>query len=204
MYRTLRTNIEFSSIDREMKAIMLTSAGQAEGKSTTAANLAVAYAHTDRKVLIIDADMRKPTLHQTFHLTNRWGLSNLMIGQIDVQEAIQASHIDNLWCLTSGPIPPNPSEMLASNKMSSLLEELKKEFDHIIIDTPPVIAVPDAQIVSSKCDGVVIVIDYGKVKREVARKAKQLLERAQANLLGVVINNKKLNKDNEYYYSYYA
>jgi len=183
---------------------MLTSAGPAEGKSTTTANLAVVYAQTGAKVLIIDADMRKPTLHQTFNLSNQWGLSNVMIGQIRYDEAIQRSHIDNLSCLTSGPIPPNPAEMLASKRMAQLLEDLKAEFDHIIIDSPPVIAVTDAQIIASRCDGVVLVVDYGKVKRELAGKAKQLLEHAQANILGVVINNKKHAKDREYYYNYYA
>lgn len=187
-----------------MKTIMITSAGPAEGKSTTAANLAVVYAQADRKVLLIDADMRKPTLHQIFRLTNRWGLSNVMIDQVELDDAIQPTHIENLSCLTSGPIPPNPAEMLASNKMVHMLDALSENYDHIIIDSPPVIAVTDAQIISSRCDGVILVIEYGKVKREAALKAKQLLDHAHANILGVVINNRKYTKDQQYYYNYYA
>jgi len=202
-YRSLRSNIEFSSIDREIRTLMLTSAGPAEGKSTTTANLAVTYAQAGKRVLVIDADLRKPTLHHTFGITNRWGLTSVMVGQAPLEQAIQDTNVENLWCLTSGPLPPNPSEMLASNKMTALIENLKKEFDIILFDTPPVIAVTDAQIVASKCDGVVLVIDYGNVKKEIALKAKQLLEMAHANLLGVVINNKKHTKHQEYYYYYY-
>jgi len=202
-YRTLRTNIEFSSIDREIRTLMLTSAGPAEGKSTTTANLAVTYAQAGKRVIVVDADLRKPTLHHTFGLTNRWGLTSVMIGQASLEQVIQESSVEHLWCLTSGPLPPNPSEMLASNKMTSLLDALREDFDIVIIDTPPVIAVTDAQIVASKCDGVIMVIDYGHVKREIAVKAKQLLELAHANLLGVVINNKKHMKNKEYYYYYY-
>jgi len=202
-YRSLRSNIEFSSIDREIRTLMLTSAGPAEGKSTTTANLAVTYAQAGKRVLVIDADLRKPTLHHTFGLTNRWGLTSVMVGQAPLEQAIQDINVENLWCLTAGPLPPNPSEMLASNKMTALIENLKKEFDIILFDTPPVIAVTDAQIVASKCDGVVLVIDYGNVKKEIALKAKQLLELAHANLLGVVINNKKHTKHKEYYYYYY-
>jgi len=202
-YRSLRSNIEFSSIDREIRTLMLTSAGPAEGKSTTTANLAVTYAQAGKRVLVIDADLRKPALHHTFGLTNRWGLTSVMVGQAPLEQAIQDTNVENLWCLTAGPLPPNPSEMLASNKMTALIENLKKEFDIILFDTPPVIAVTDAQIVASKCDGVVLVIDYGNVKKEIALKAKQLLEMAHANLLGVVINNKKHTKHKEYYYYYY-
>jgi len=202
-YRSLRSNIEFSSIDREIRTLMMTSAGPAEGKSTTTANLAVTYAQAGKRVLVVDADLRKPTLHHTFGLTNRWGLTSVMIGQASLEQVLQDTNVENLWCLTSGPLPPNPAELLASKKMTSLLETLKQEFDIILIDTPPVIAVTDAQIVASKCDGVVMVIDYGNVKREIALKAKQLLELARANLLGVVINNKKHTRNKEYYYYYY-
>jgi len=203
-YRMLRTNIDFSAIDRKIQTIMLTSAGPEEGKSTTAANLAVVYAQAGRKVLIIDADMRKPSLHLTFNLSNRRGLSNVMIGQVSLEDAVQPSDTDHLHCLTSGPIPPNPAEMLASSRMANLLEELRKAYDHIIIDTPPVIAVTDPQIIASRCDGVLLVVEYGRVRRELALKAKQLLEHAQANILGVVINNKKHSKEHEYYYQYYG
>lgn len=203
-YRTLRTNIEFSSFDEQIRVIMLTSAGPGEGKSTTAANLAVAFAQSDKKVLIMDADLRKPTLHHTFSKTNRWGLTNIIAGQAEVKEVISQTEINNLDLLASGPIPPNPSELLASKRMSALLEELKLIYDIIIVDTPPALAVTDAQIMSTKCDGVILVIDSGKVKREVALKVKMNLEYVNARILGAVLNNIDRKDGESYYYYYYG
>jgi capsular exopolysaccharide synthesis family protein len=203
-YRTLRTNIDFSSIDEQLNVIMLTSAGPGEGKTTTASNLAAAYAQADKKVLLIDADLRKPTLHHMFVRSNRWGLTNIIAGQTTVKEVICETDINNLHLLTSGPIPPNPSEILASKKMSALLEELKLTYDMIIIDTPPALAVTDAQIVATKCDGVILVIDSGKVKREVAMKVKASLEHVKARILGAVLNNLDRKNGDSYYYYYYG
>lgn len=203
-YRTLRTNIEFSSFDEHIRVIMLTSAGPGEGKSTTAANLAVAFAQAGKKVLIMDADLRKPTLHHTFSKTNRWGLTNIIAGQAEVKEVISQTEINNLDLLASGPIPPNPSELLASKRMSALLEELKLIYDIIIVDTPPALAVTDAQIMSTKCDGVILVIDSGKVKREIALKVKMNLEYVNARILGAVLNNIDRKDGESYYYYYYG
>ncbi|SEC11450.1 CpsD/CapB family tyrosine-protein kinase [Paenibacillus sp. GP183] len=203
-YRTLRTNIQFSAVDEDLKVLMVTSAGPGEGKSTTIANLAVAYAQSDKKVLLIDADLRKPTMHHTFRLTNRWGLTNLLTNQAEIEEVINSSSIPNLDVLTSGPIPPNPSEILSSKRMNTLLEELKKRYDIILIDSPPAIAVTDAQILATRCDGVILVIDSGKVKREIALKAKANLEHVQARLLGVVLNNVDRKNKDAYYYYYYG
>lgn len=203
-YRTLRTNIEFSSFDEQIRVIMLTSAGPGEGKSTTAANLAVAFAQAGKKVLIMDADLRKPTLHHTFSKTNRWGLTNIIAGQAEVKEVISQTEINNLDLLASGPIPPNPSELLASKRMSALLEELRLIYDIIIVDTPPALAVTDAQIMSTKCDGVVLVIDSGKVKREIALKVKMNLEYVNARILGAVLNNIDRKDGESYYYYYYG
>ncbi|THF80839.1 CpsD/CapB family tyrosine-protein kinase [Cohnella fermenti] len=203
-YRTLRTNIDFSSIDGQMQVVMVTSAGAGEGKSTTIGNLAVAYAQTERRVILIDADLRKPTEHYTFQVTNRVGLSSVLSNQADLGQAIQATHIPNLALLPSGPIPPNPSEMLASQRMSKLLEELKEQFDVILIDTPPVLAVTDAQLLATRCDGVILVMDYGKVKKDVALKSKSLLDKVGAKVLGVVLNNVKRKKNDGYYYYYYG
>jgi capsular exopolysaccharide synthesis family protein len=203
-YRTLRTNVDFSAIDEPLRVIMLTSAGPGEGKSTTAANLAVAYAQSDKKTLLIDADLRKPTLHHTFTRSNRWGLTNIIADQRKEKEVICETDINNLHILTSGPIPPNPSEILASRKMSVLLEELKFTYDMIIIDTPPALAVTDAQIVATKCDGVILVIDSGKVKREVAMKVKSNLEHVKARILGAVLNNIDRKNGESYYYYYYG
>lgn len=203
-YRTLRTNIQFSAIDEDIRVIMLTSAQPGEGKSTTAANLALAYAQAGNRVLIMDADLRKPTMHKVFNKTNRVGLTSLLAGHRQIAEIPMDSTIDNLDVLTSGPIPPNPSELLASKKMTALLVELKDHYDIIIVDTPPAIAVTDAAILSSRCDGVIMVVDSGKVKREMALRAKGNLEHAKARILGVVLNNKNRKEADEYYYYYYG
>lgn len=203
-YRTLRTNIDFSAVDEQLQVIVVTSAGPGEGKSTTAANIAVTYAQADKKVLLIDADLRKPTMHHTFSVSNRRGLTNILTGQALLSEVASEVRIPNLSLLPSGPIPPNPSEMLASKKLAALLDELKRLYDYIIIDTPPALAVTDAQIIASRCDGVVLVIDSGKVKRELAIKAKSNLEHVKARILGVVLNNVDRKNKEAYYYYYYG
>jgi capsular exopolysaccharide synthesis family protein len=203
-YRALRTNIDYSSFDNQIQVIALTSAGPGEGKSTTASNLAVTYAQSEKKVLLIDADLRKPTMHNTFFISNRHGLSNLIAGQYTPEEIIKETHVENLFLLPSGPIPPNPSEMLASKRMEQTLNQLRDLYDFIIIDTPPTLAVTDSQIVASKCDGIILVIDYGKVKREMAMKAKANLEHVKARILGVVLNNIDRKNADSYYYYYYG
>jgi capsular exopolysaccharide synthesis family protein len=203
-YRTLRTNIEFSSFDDELKTIMITSAQPAEGKTTTAVNLAVAFAQTEKKVLLIDADLRKPTIHHIFSKHNRGGLTNIISNRYQVRELIQETHIDNLSVITSGPIPPNPSEMLASNRMGEVIQELKQMYDIIVIDTPPALAVTDAQIMATKCDGVLLVANAGKVKRQALKRVKDGLDHVKARLLGVVLNNIKRKKGDDHYYYYYG
>ncbi|WP_151736556.1 CpsD/CapB family tyrosine-protein kinase ['Paenibacillus yunnanensis' Narsing Rao et al. 2020] len=203
-FRTLRTNIDFSSVDERIQVIMVTSTGPEEGKSTVTANLAAAYAQADKKVLLIDGDLRKPTAHKTFSLSNRHGLSSLLSQQSSLKEAIQVSDIANLSILTSGPIPPNPAEMMASNRMNALLQELRQLYDVVLVDTPPLLAVTDAQIIASKSDGVIMVVSYGKVKREIAAKAKSNLDRVGAKMLGVVLNNVKRKASEGYYYYYYG
>ena len=203
-YRTLRTNIEFSSIDETIQVIMCTSSGPSEGKSTTGTNIAVVSAQSEKKTLIIDADLRKPTMHHTFGLSNRQGLTNILSSQGTWKELIKETRIKNLYLLPAGPIPPNPSEILASKRMTALLDELRKEFDMIIIDTPPALAVTDAQIVASKVDGVILVVDSGNVKREAAMKMKSNIEHVGAKILGVVINNVERTSDEYYYYYYYG
>lgn len=200
-FRTIRTNIQFTSVDEELKTLIVTSAGPAEGKSTTTANLAVVFAQQGKKVLMIDADLRKPTVHYTFNKENYSGLSNVLTKQETLDEAIQPTSQENLFVLTSGPIPPNPSELLGSKGMRSLLEEAKQEFDVIILDSPPVLAVTDAQVLSNLTDGVVLVVSAGKTEVDAAKKAKELLQSAKAKILGVVLNNKKV-QDSQYYYYY--
>lgn len=202
-YRSLRTNIDFSSIDDSIHVIMVTSATPGEGKSTTIANLAVVYAQSDRNVVLIDADMRRPTAHHTFSVSNRRGLSTVLSRQCEIEDVLQATDIPNLSVIASGPIPPNPSEMLASKRMSTFLEQLRGQYDVILIDTPPTLAVTDAQIVSTKCDGTLLVLESGKVKRDMVIKAKQQLAQVNSRILGAVLNNvKQKNGDGYYYYHY--
>ncbi|KIL40137.1 capsular biosynthesis protein [Gordoniibacillus kamchatkensis] len=203
-YRILRTNIEFSNVDRNLKCIMFASSQFGEGKSTTASNLAVTYAQTNRKVLLIDCDMRRPSQHHIFMLSNRYGLSSYLSHQVDLDEIIVDSTIPNLSVIVAGPIPPNPSELLASKRMSAMLEQLREQFDMIIIDTPPIMAVADAQIAATLCDGVLLVMDSGRVKREIAMKSKQKLEHVKARILGVVLNKISRKNANSYYYYYYG
>lgn len=200
-YRTIRTNIQFALVDQELKTLMITSVGPGEGKSTTSANLAVVFAQQGKKVLLVDADLRKPTVHYTFSLLNTVGLSSVITRQLTLQEAIEGSGVENLSVLSSGPIPPNPAEMLSSNAMDEFLEEARESFDLIIFDTPPILAVTDGQILANKCDGSLLVIASEKTERDMAIKGKEILQAAQGKMLGVVLNNKK-QKESSYYYYY--
>ncbi|AJI20615.1 CpsD/CapB family tyrosine-protein kinase [Priestia megaterium] len=199
-YRTIRTNIQFSNVDQDIKTIVVTSSGAEEGKSTTASNLATVYAQQGLKVLLIDADLRKPTGHYTFRLENHIGLTNVLTRQSTLAQAVQESEIPHLSVLTSGPIPPNPSELLASAQMAELLKEMKEQFDMIIFDTPPILAVADAQILANQVDGTILVVSSGKTEKDAALKSKELLSNAQGKLLGVVLNNRKVEEGNYYYY----
>ncbi|MBW8350268.1 CpsD/CapB family tyrosine-protein kinase [Bacillus sp. IITD106] len=199
-YRTIRTNIQFSSVDEEIRTLMITSSGPTEGKSTTTANLAVVFAQQGKKVLLVDADMRKPTVHYTFGITNTYGLTNILTRQIELQEAVKTTDIPTLDVLTSGPIPPNPAELLSSKGMRDFFELGKEHYDMLIFDTPPVLAVTDAQVLANKCDGTILVVSSGKTEIESAQKTKDLLMSAKAKVLGVVLNNKKMEKTDYYYY----
>ncbi|MBP3041342.1 CpsD/CapB family tyrosine-protein kinase [Bacillaceae bacterium Marseille-Q3522] len=199
-YRTIRTNIVFSAVDKEMRTMMVTSSGPGEGKSTTTANLAVVFAQQGKNILLVDADMRKPTMHYTFNLVNTSGLTTVLTHQQSLVEAIKPTDEEKLFVLPSGPIPPNPSELLGSQVMSDLLTEALKEFDIVLFDTPPVLAVTDAQILANQCDGTILVVNSGKAEKDQVLKTKELLTAAKAKLLGVVLNNKKLRESQNYYY----
>ena len=201
-YRTIRTNIQFAAVDQEMQIIMVTSAAPGEGKSTTSSNLAVVMAQQGKKVLLVDADLRKPTVHYTFNQTNTFGLTNVLMKKIELNEAVNSTDVDNLYVLTSGPIPPNPAELLGSKMMKELLLQIRNEFDTIIIDTPPILAVTDAQIVANSCDGTVLVISSGKAEIEDAKKATEMLQSSSSTLLGAILNNKKTIGNSGYYYYY--
>lgn len=199
-YRTLRTNIQYSSFDKEYKVIMVTSSEPGEGKSTTAGNLALCLAQGEKKVILIDCDLRKPSLHKKFRISNLMGLSDVLIGKEELKSAIHRYN-KNLVVLTSGKVPPNPSEMLSSKSMNALLEVLKESFDYVILDTPPVQAVTDSQILSTKADGTILVIKSEKTKKDSVQNAINLLRKVNANIIGSVLNGVD-NSRNKYYYYY--
>ncbi|WP_090580977.1 CpsD/CapB family tyrosine-protein kinase [Paenibacillus sp. OV219] len=203
-YRTLRTNIQFSAIDQQMQVLMVASATVGEGKTTTLTNLAVTYAQEGKKVLLIDADLRNPSLHQVFQQSNRVGLTSAFLNHQPITDVISETNIDNLFIIPSGPIPPNPSEILGSQRMQMLMDDLKRIFDVILLDTPPVLPVADSLIVSSYCDGVILVVHAGKVKKELVKKAKANLDHVKARILGVVLNNNERSKNEGQYYYYYG
>ncbi|WP_254254283.1 CpsD/CapB family tyrosine-protein kinase [Macrococcoides canis] len=204
-YRMIRSNIMFSGIDNEIKKLVVTSAAPSAGKSTTAANIAVAYAQAGKNVLLIDGDLRKPTVQYTFETKNVFGLSNLITDQININQAVQNTQVENLSIMTSGPIPPNPSELLASKRFKELLSNFEEYFDMIIIDTPPVLAVTDAVIMSTLVDGTILVTNVETNNKHHLMKAKEVLQKSDANILGIVLNNvEKSSKDDYYYYEYYG
>ncbi|WEV45272.1 CpsD/CapB family tyrosine-protein kinase [Streptococcaceae bacterium ESL0687] len=200
-YRTIRTNIQFAStVNNEIKTIVMTSSGPSEGKSTSSANLAVVFANSGQKVLLIDADMRKPTVAKTFMLPNVGGLSTTLTTSQGAMDVVQDSGIPNLSIMTSGPKPPNPSELLGSVRMNEILQEVRENFDFVIFDMPPVVAVTDAQIMSSKVDGTLMVVREGISRKDTLFKAKNLLQMVNANVLGVIYNGAKNTADQGYYY----
>ncbi|WP_308447260.1 CpsD/CapB family tyrosine-protein kinase [Desulforamulus aquiferis] len=203
MYRILRTNVQFAAVDKEIKTILLTSSGPGEGKSVTTANLAVAFAQSGKSVIIVDTDMRKPTQYKLWGLENMVGLTNLLIGDEEVEKILQPTPMDNLRVLTTGPIPPNPAEMLGSQRMSSMIKKLTGYADIIIFDSPPVIAVTDAALLAPQVDGVILVVGSGIARIEGAQRVKEMLLNGKARILGTVLNMVEQESQDYYYYYYY-
>lgn len=181
---------------------MITSAGPREGKSTTVANLAVSMAQAGKSVLVVDADLRNPTQHKLFGLDNRQGLSVALLQDQDYQTYIRETVVPGVMVLTGGPIPPNPAELVGSKRMKRLIEEASEQYDMVIIDTPPIVAVTDAAILAQEVDGVILVLAAGEVNKDFAQKAKELLDKVGAKILGAVLNKVDM-KTSEYYYYYY-
>jgi len=189
-YRTLRTNLDFAGLDRKLQTLVITSAGVAEGKSTTLANLAVVTAQAGQKVILVDADLRRPSLHGLFGLENDAGLTTMMMDEAALAAPpLQDTGIDGLALLSSGPLPPNPAELMGSRRMEEVIAALSQRAAHVFFDTPPVVAVTDAAVLATKVDGVLLVISAGKTRREYARSAVQRLQQINARLVGTVLTN---------------
>jgi capsular exopolysaccharide synthesis family protein len=203
-FRVLRTNLQFMGLDKPLKSIIVTSAAPTEGKSTVSSNLATAFAQTGANVCLIDADMRRPTLHKVLGLDNWTGLSRAVITQNGLETTIRPTEIPGLSVLTSGPIPPNPAELLGSARMVNLLRELEERFDMVIVDTPPVLAVTDACVLAPSVGGVVLVARSGQTDRRQLVRAKESLLAVKANLLGVVLHGIPQERREGYYYYYYG
>lgn len=206
-YRAIRTNLQFSGAGKTLKTIVFTSAIPNEGKSTTVANLAITIGQDDKKILLIDCDMRKPVIHRRFSLLNR-GLSNCFAEDLPLKEVIQADVFPNLDVVTSGPVPPNPAELLGSKKMKALLQEAAEAYDYVFLDMPPVLAVTDAVLMSSllmssQVDGTVLVLGSGDISPDEGKQAQSVLEKVHANILGVILNKVPQHHKSGYYYYYY-
>jgi polysaccharide biosynthesis transport protein len=205
-YRTLRTNIEFASVDRQIRTLLITSSMPGEGKTITAANLAVVFAQAGRRVLLIDADLRKPGVHLVFDISNTHGLTTLLRSDdVSLDAIAQVTEQDNLRVLTTGPLPPNPAELLGSQRMRAILERLKAGSDLVIFDSPPLQAVTDSAILSSFVDGTLFVIDAGHSRRGAIRQGREALAKAGANVLGAVLNRLPARARSDYapYYGGY-
>jgi len=201
-YRTLRTNLDFSSLDKPIKTMLVTSAGPEEGKSTVLANLAVTTAQTGRKVILVDCDLRRPTLHNLFNLKNDVGLTTMVVDDAAMESPpLKDTGVEGLQLVSSGPLPPNPSELLGSRRMEEIIAALLKQADVVLFDAPPVVAVTDAAVLATKVDGVLLVINAGGTKRDYARTAKARLEKVNANLLGAVLNNVRFDVSLHRYYA---
>lgn len=201
-YRVIRTGIQFAQAGKELQTIALTSCTPNEGKSTTIANLAVVLTQAGKSVLLIDCDMRNPTVNKNFNLSNKVGLSSCISMGTALSDAVQKTSIEGLYALTGGVIPPNPSELLGSEQMKNVLQRAKEQYDYVLIDTPPVMPVTDALIVSRFVDGMILVIASAEIKVEMARDVKNQLVNAGANILGVVLN-KVRSEHHGYGYGYY-
>lgn len=202
-FRTLRTNIQFSGLDDSLSSIVVTSSRPSEGKSTVLINLAITIAQSGKKVLVIDCDLRRPTVHKKLGLPNAEGLTNLLIQDKEsFDEVVLTTKVPNLSALTSGPTPPNPAELLGTKRMKSIIRQLTGSFDMVLIDAPPVIAVTDAQILATIAEGTLIVTSYGATEKFGLVKTKELLDKVGAKVLGVVIN-KVPEKSEHYYYGKY-
>jgi capsular exopolysaccharide synthesis family protein len=204
-YRTLRTNIQYANADRAMKTVLITSSGMGEGKSTSVANLAITFAQMGSKTLLVDTDLRRPVLHGIFEQSRNEGLTNILVGRLSMEEAIKPTKIDHLSLLTSGTLPPNPSELLGSKMMEKFIKSAVSTYDIVLFDTPPVIAVTDAAVLAPNVDGAILVIRSGVTNQNALSRSKMLLDNVKANVLGILVNGMTVDRMmGSYYYYYYS
>lgn len=197
-YRTLRMNLQYSYLGSNHKVIVVTSASPKEGKSTVAANMALALAQDDKKVILIDCDLRKPTIDKRFNISNETGLTELVIAK-ESEITFGYNYNENLTILTSGKIPPNPTEILSSNYMLRFINSLRNIFDYIILDAPSVELVTDAQILAAKFDGTILVVKAETTKKSSVHNAINILRRVNANIIGIVLNEIEIKKSDDFY-----
>lgn len=192
-YRTLSTNIQFSSLDRDVRTLLVTSVGPNEGKSVVLANLAITMAQSGRRVAMVDGDMRHPSLHTVFGLADQPGLTTMMLDD-QLAAPLQPTSTPNVSLVAAGPMPPNPSELIASERFARVLATIAEQADVVLIDAPPVASVADASILATRVDGVLLVVDSGRTRRDTARRATEQLQRVGARILGAVLTNVKGEK----------
>ena len=202
-YRGIRTSIEFSNLDKNLQVITVTSSMQNEGKSTVLANLAVSFANLDKKVLIMEGDLRNPSVHRMFNISNIKGLTDILLQNKVFADCVHCTDVKNLHVLTCGAIPPNPSEMLSSKKIRDFIKSLREYYDYVFIDAPPIGIVTDAGIISTYTDGCIFVVGAGEADIEMAKVSKERLEKVGANILGVVLNKFESSGASGYYNYYY-
>jgi succinoglycan biosynthesis transport protein ExoP len=201
-FRAIRTNVLFSTADEGPKVLVVTSSGPGEGKTLVATNVAVALAQSNQRVLIVDADMRKPRIHTVFNRKQSPGLSNLLVGNAKASQAVRNTSVPGLWAMPSGVIPPNPAELLGSKRFKELVTTLGQHFDWVILDTPPIMAVTDSSLAAHVATGVLFVVGSEMTSRQTAQRACEQLGNAKAKFLGAVLNRVDL-EHNAYYYSQY-
>lgn len=197
-YREIRTNIRFANVDSNIKKILVTSSFAGEGKSTTISNLACTLADEGNKVLLLDCDLRKPTLHKKFSLRNHMGLMDVLIEKSDYKNYIQSIY-DGLDLLTTGSIPSNPSEVLGSNSMKQLVEEMEKDYDYVLIDTAPIVAVTDPLVIASYIDGIILVVRAESTPVDLVKSSVDKLQKVNAKIIGSILNGVEMKKGYEYY-----
>lgn len=202
-FNTIRTNIEFSNVDDEYSSLMVTSSAISEGKSTVSANLAVAFARQGKRVILVDSDLRRPTVNATFKMKDPVGVTSYLTNsEVKIQDIVYKTSISNLYVIPSGPTPPNPSELIGSKKMLKLINTLGEQSDLVIYDAPPVLSVTDAQLLATRVDGVVLVVRENQTEKGAVREAVQLIKHVDGNIIGTVLND--VHASSNGYYGYYG